>query len=247
MAASLLELSLWSSKWIRILAVDPQRRHQGIGTRLLAIAEHDIFANGHTTVRTLDQPGNYLAPGVDERNSETIAWMVRRGYTKQVSNTSLRVSLVDNPLVSAEALMKRCQQCTAHGYEIRRARRIDGAFLLPSIESRFSTAWRFEVERALEYEPHAVHIAIHQQSDELAAFAAHNGNNQGLGWFGPAGTLPAHRKRGLGAALVTACLLDIAKEGKDEAIISWIGPRAFYERTIGIAGEMRYIVLQKQL
>ena len=44
-----------------------------------------------TRISALDQPGNYLAPGVDERNSEAIAWLERRGWVRK---TELRTNVL---------------------------------------------------------------------------------------------------------------------------------------------------------
>jgi hypothetical protein len=85
------------------------------------------------------------------------------------------------------------------------------------------------------------------KAGELAAFAAHDGNNSGLGWFGPAGTLDPHRRRGLGEALLVACLVDVAATGLAQCTVAWVGPRDFYERAAGIAGERRFVVLGKDL
>ena len=78
------------------------------------------------------------------------------------------------------------------------------------------------------------------RGSEIAAFAAHDANNTGLGWFGPMGTLESHRKRGLGEALLLASLADIAQ---DETEIAWVGPVEFYERTVGVLRERRFAVL----
>ena len=122
------------------------------------------------------------------------------------------------------------------------------ALLLRSqIGERFSPAWAFEVERALEFEPSGVHIALRREDGDLAAFAAHDGNNQGLGWFGPGGTFEAHRRRGLGEGLLVACLVDIANAGLSTCTVAWIGPRGFYERAAGVRSDRFYTVMRKDL
>ena len=79
-----------------------------------------------------------------------------------------------------------------------------------------------------------------------AGFAAHDGNNRGLGWFGPTGTWPAHRGKGLGEAVLLACLVDVAAEHA-RCEIAWIGPRPFYEKAAGIVDERHFVVLQRTL
>ena len=68
-----------------------------------------------------------------------------------------------------------------------------------------------------------------------------------MGWFGPAGTDPEHRGHGIGAALLLRCLADIRGAGLAECLVSWVGPREFYDRTAGVVGERRYAVLSKYL
>src|SRR4051812_753888 len=67
---------------LRVLAVAPEARGRGVGSALLAACEDLARAGGIATLRAVDQPGNYLAPGIDERNAETIAWLERRGWVR---------------------------------------------------------------------------------------------------------------------------------------------------------------------
>ena len=241
-AGQLVGLSVGSARWIRLLAVAPHARRRGIGTALLAAAESAIEG---TVARTMDQPGNYLAPGVDARNPETIGWLERRGYRPVEENASLVIELVGNPLVSEARGRELAGRAESQGYQLRRARREDAAALVEAVRAAFGSAWAFEIERALACDPPAVHLAL--AAGEPVAFAAHDGNNRGLGWFGPAGTLEAHRGKGLGEALYLACLLDLAGQGRRECTVAWIGPRAFYQRAAGIAREERFVVLGKEL
>ncbi|MBA3394602.1 MAG: GNAT family N-acetyltransferase, partial [Deltaproteobacteria bacterium] len=89
-----------------------------------------------------------------------------------------------------------------------------------------------------------VHVAL--ADGAYCAFAAHDGNNRGLGWFGPTGTWPAHRGKGLGEALLLACLVDVAAEHA-RCEVAWIGPRPFYEKVAGIVDERRFVVLARTL
>ncbi len=236
-----------SGKWLRMLAVRPDARGRGIGTSLLAMAESAIASTGAAAARTLDQPGNYLAPGIEAGDAETLTWFAHRGYREAGRNTNLLIDLADNPTVSPAALAQRTAHAAAAGYAVARADRDRAAVIAGAIGATFGPVWAFEVERAMAADPAGVHVAVHRASGDVAGFAAHDGNNRGLGWFGPAGTFEGHRRRGLGAALLVACLLDVARAGKRTGIISWIGPRDFYARAVGVAGERRYVVLEKDL
>lgn len=216
---------------LRLLAVVPEARGRGVGTALLGAVESAVAQGGMKRLRSLDLPGNYLAPGIDVRNADTIGWLERRGWRKVGEHTNL---IVDPRGRSVPAV---------DGYELRRATDADGPALAAAIGAEWSGAWPFEVTRALAVR--GVHVAIDGEGG-FAAFAAHDGNNQGLGWFGPAGTWPAHRGRRLGEALLLACLVDVA-DNHDRCEVAWIGPRAFYEKTVGVVDERRFVVLQKDL
>ena len=108
----------------------------------------------------------------------------------------------------------------------------------------FGGAWPFELARALAAVPAGVHVAL--KDGAYCAFAAHDGNNRGLGWFGPTGTWPAHRGQGLGEVLLVACLVDVA-DAHPRCEVAWIGPRPFYEKVAGIVAERRFVVMTRPL
>lgn len=282
-------------KWLRLLAVAPAARNQGAGSALL---EACMNAGAR---RTLDQPGNYLAPGIDIRNTETIAWLEKRGWTRTGDpRTNVLIRVRGNPRVSRARADELARAAASRGYEVRRAYLAEWP-LLDAATAEFGGAWPHELARALEFVPGprpdlaglpdpaafarqfsrddlpqvsppptieaqlrasvgddtanamitmwraklrtavpAVHVAL--KDGAYCAFAAHDGNNAGLGWFGPTGTWPAHRGQGLGEALLVACLADVA-EHHEHCEVAWIGPRPFYEKVAGIESERQFVVL----
>jgi GNAT superfamily N-acetyltransferase len=265
---------------IRVLAVSPDARGRRVGSALLTACEDTARAAGVTTLRTLDEPGNYLAPGVDERNTETIEWLERRGWQRSGElRENVLIAVRNNPRVTQERADSLVAACAGRGYEMRRARADEHA-LLDAVASEFGGAWPFELARALEFStpgagsmpgagstpgagsiagtssmPSAgstpgagsmpgVHVAL--RDGTYCAFAAHDGNNAGLGWFGPTGTWPAHRGNGLGEAVLVACLVDVAA-AHDHCEVAWIGPRPFYDKVAGVASDRRFVLLAKQL
>jgi mycothiol synthase len=229
---------------IRLLAVAPGARRRGIGGALLAACETAARDAGQTALRTLDQPGNYLAPGIDERNVETIAWLERRGWRRlDEPRLDVLIDVRGNPRVSAARAAELATAAAGRDYQVRRARPDEQA-LLDAVAAEFGGAWPFELARSLGCDPPGVHVAI--RDGAYCAFAAHDGNNRGLGWFGPTGTWPAHRGRGLGEALLLACLVDVAAHHA-QCEVAWIGPRPFYDKVAGIAADRRFVVLTRNL
>src|SRR3569623_1887659 len=56
---------------------------------------------GQPRLRALDQPGNYLAPGIDERNTEAIAWLEKRGWRRDGEpRTNVAIAVRANPRVT---------------------------------------------------------------------------------------------------------------------------------------------------
>jgi GNAT superfamily N-acetyltransferase len=241
---TLVGVAAVASKWLRVIAVVPRSRRRGAGSALLAACEEAARTAGETRMRVLDQPGNYLAPGVDERNTDAIAWLERRTFERAGEpRCNVLIAVRDNPRVSSERAAQLAAAAATRGYTVRRAQAGERA-LLDAVAADFGGAWPFELERALEYSPPGVHVAI--KDGAYCAFAAHDGNNRGLGWFGPTGTWPSHRGQGLGEALLVACLVDVATEHA-RCEVAWIGPRPFYDKVAGIVDERRFVALAKNL
>jgi len=65
------------------------------------------------------------------------------------------------------------------------------------------------------------------------------------GWFGPAGTEPAHRGKKLGEALLVRCLEDV--RGLPEAgVIAWIGPKQFYAKARSAVDDRRFVTMERE-
>lgn len=243
LAGALVGVASVAGARVRLLAVAPEVRGRGVGSALLAACEQEARRADVATLHLLDQPGNYLAPGIDERNQHALAWAARRGYVAGAPRTNLLVDVRGNPQVSQGRAAELARAAVGRGYQLRRARRAEPG-LLAAIAAEFGGAWPFEVARALEGDPPAVHLA--ERDGEVCAFAAHDGNNRGLGWFGPAGTWPRHRGQRLGEALLIACLVDVARHHA-QSEIAWIGPEPFYRASCGVAGRRIFVPMRKAL
>ena len=241
----LVGVTSFAGKYLRLLLIDSDERSHGYGTKLLDEFESHAIREGLSKVQTMAEPGNYISPGIDVRHKETIEWLKRRGYKEKTRNENIFVEVANNPLVSHEHLKERQSKCK--GYAFDRLSKDKLPLWQHFIEEHFSKGWAFEVGlAATKNNPSGAHVA-YDSHGELAAFAAHDGNNTGLGWFGPTGTLKAHRGKGLAAALLIACLLDVKANGHTQCEVAWIGPRKFYEKVAGVCGERHFVVLEKQL
>lgn len=217
-----------AGRWVKLVAVAASHRRRGIGSALMAaLAALDPKAK----LRVGDHPGNYLSPGADVRYGAARAFFAARGFRELATVENIRAPL-DRPLPRLDVA----------GYQLRRVDDADRDAVTAFIAGAFAPVWAFEVGRAIDGPRRAVHAAF--LDGKPVAFAAADGNNQGLGWFGPAGTDPAHRGRRLGEALLLRCLEDV--RGLPEAgVIAWIGPKEFYAKTVGAVDDRRFVVLEQ--
>lgn len=111
----------------------------------------------------------------------------------------------------------------------------DRAAMLAFISEHFNRAWRFEAERA--------RIACYVDG---IGFAVAEGNNRGLGTFGPTGVAPIHRGHGYGHDLLHAALADLARLGYSRAIIPWTDALQYYRKGCGAEPAHEFVVLERR-
>jgi GNAT superfamily N-acetyltransferase len=240
-----------AGRFLKVLAVHPAARRKGIGGLLLGAARAHLRGAGGGRLRACDHPGNYLSPGVDTRYAEARPFFEKHGLREVARVQNLRAPLRDNPLVTPARAEALAAAAADHGYRLVRVSRGPLAEALGQvIAARFAPVWAFEVDRGLgqgaaEEGPAAsgVHAALSPDGAPVA-FAVHDGNNRGLGWFGPMGTLPEHRGKGLGEALLLRCLLDVT-EAPEGGVIAWVGPVEFYRRAAGAAPDRHFVVYEE--
>lgn len=266
----LLGVLAQAGRFIKLLTVHPSARRRGIATQLLAsareIADRGLVEGApRLKLRVGDHAGNYLSPGLDVRQEDGQAFLRARGFAEVGQNLNLLAPVHDNPLLSDERIATVEKRVRADGYTASRATADDVTPLLAMVAEAFSPVWAHEVARALGpelggapaahtpslREGAAVHVAF-DGSGAVVAFAAHDGNNRGLGWFGPTGTLPAHRGHGIGELLLLHCLRDVGadfdvKLGRrlDAGVIAWVGPVEYYARACAARPDRRFAVYEE--
>ena len=120
-------------------------------------------------------------------------------------------------------------QQQAQGVTIRRGLAPEKHLVIDWVGRRFSPAWASECDVAFSRQPVACFIAL--AGDQLAGFACHDATYSNF--FGPTGVDQAQRGRGIGQALLLACLHAMAAQGYAYAIIGDVGPAEFYTKTVG--------------
>jgi predicted N-acetyltransferase YhbS len=212
---------------VRMFAVDRAYRRQHFGSTLFDELEERLKSKGAGIVTIMDAPANYLTPGVDFRYTETYCFLLKRGYSVFRENHNMRCSLDVDAWPELDANVTRV---SGDDLEIRRATGSDEDAIVEMLLKEWK-GWVPEVTSALKNDPAGVYIAL--LDGEVVAFAGFQGNNKSLPFFGPMGTLPVLRGRGVGGVLLRLCLRDLARQGWGYAIIPWVGPVGFYAQYCG--------------
>lgn len=213
--------------WIKLLACEDQSTLGAITLEVFHRIEDILIQNGAKLIRFFDSFPNYYFPGIDPRYTALITLVETNGYKRQRDNVNMTVNLNKAPLETSSIEKLLLEK---HNIVVRRATEEEYNSVLKFIEKEFSL-WITEVSNSYKRIPIAVHIAL--QNDEVIAFSGYHGNNIGMGWFGPMGTTPACRGKGIGGILLKRCLEDLREQGFYEAIIPWVGPIGFYFKEVG--------------
>lgn len=112
---------------------------------------------------------------------------------------------------------------------IRRGIAPEKHIVLEWVEEHFSEYWGSECDVAFHRSPVSCFLAV--EDGVLLGFGCYDTTRRGF--FGPTGVADIARGRGLGKALLLACLHDMFTQGYGYAIIGGVGPIDFYARTVG--------------
>jgi|SRR5687767_7976787 len=115
------------------------------------------------------------------------------------------------------------------GIELRRAFAAEKRLVCDWVAQHFGGNWSSECGAAFARMPAACFVAVRDR--ELLGFACYDATARGF--FGPAGVAPAERNHGIGAALLSATLHDMAHQGYAYAIIGAADSVEFYRKEAG--------------
>jgi predicted N-acetyltransferase YhbS len=114
------------------------------------------------------------------------------------------------------------------GVVIRRAQPWELTPVREFVTRHFKRAWADEMSVGFVRQPVSVFVALRE--GRLKGFAAYECTRKNF--FGPTGVIEEERGRGLGRALLLACLWALRESGYAYAIIGGVGPVRFYERAV---------------
>lgn len=230
-----------TSGYVRLMVVDRAWRRQGTGSELLREMEQRLQRKGATVVSVFDCPHNYYMPGVDFRYTEAYCFLQKHGYEMFRENHNLVCDLDPDAWPELDG---QASGMARHGIEVRRATPADRDAINVFLDENWP-GWKFEVHGALDNDPATLYIGL--MDGQVVAFSGYQGNNRALPWFGPMGTSPLLRGKGVGGILFRLCLRDMARQGWNYSVIPWVGPVRFYARYSGARFDRCFWAYRKEL
>jgi GNAT superfamily N-acetyltransferase len=112
------------------------------------------------------------------------------------------------------------------GIAIRKPIGPEAHIIVKWVSDQFGAGWVSEAEAALSNRPRSCFTAV--KDSMILGFACYDAT--ALGFFGPIGVAAPHRRKGIGSALMTACLLDMKLKGYGYAVAGGVGDTGFYVR-----------------
>jgi GNAT superfamily N-acetyltransferase len=217
---------------VNLFAVDPAARRRGVGTALLADLEARLFDAGAATVTLGGATPVFAWPGVDLRYTAACCLAEARGYEQSSQAVNMVVDLAAAEAAGLLATAQDEERLAGEGITVRRLVEADREPITPWLAAWGGT-WGREVLCTLGRKDAGSHVAVLGDGTAEAryvGFASHGVNR--AGWFGPMGTDGTQRKSGIGKVLLKRCLADVYAAGLATSDICWVGPVAFYARTV---------------
>jgi predicted N-acetyltransferase YhbS len=234
---------------IKLFAVAPAFRRQGIARQLFDAAEAGLRARGVTECVAVNCGHHRLTLGLDVRHTAAICLLLGRGYVQTGTTQDMSVDLAGPgaPDLSTDAAEVHLGE---RGIAVRRALAADCRWVCEGVAQTMasqapSRRWAYLAEQAFWRDPPTLEVAQDARSGAFLGFAAYDAARWGA--LGPMGVAPAAQRAGLGGALLKRCLRDMQADGYPRGEIFSVGPIPFYAKTVGARISRVYYRYAKRL
>lgn len=222
--------------FVKLLAVTPEHQRHGTGRRLLNSLERRCQDAGAATMWAGGSQPRFWWPGIDNAAyPDASSLFTTAGYRLQDETVNMAVDLTEQQVSAPTA--------APDGVTVRRLTVGEWPAFQLWMARSWEPGWAEEVAFALRRDPISCFTAT--RDGEYLGFAAYDTNRRG--WFGPMGSTPAARGRGVGSAVLRACLADYTDLGRRSCEIAWAGPQDFYHRTVAATTIRHFTRLAKDL
>lgn len=132
-------------------------------------------------------------------------------------------------LLNLPPMADALERAAAAGAVIRRAQPFEITPVRRFVEQTFAVTWADEVTVGFSNKPVTVYIATMDR--RVVGFGAYECTRKAF--FGPTGVAESERGKGIGTALLLACMWGLREAGYVYGIIGGAGPTEFYANAVG--------------
>lgn len=212
--------------FIRLFAVAPEWREQGIATQLLQELESRFREDAITTLNIANSVPDYIWPGVDVRYTPAICWLMKNGFQRSGEAFNMEVTLTGRDFGTAQEE----SELAGRGITFRRLTPEDRILFDRWMSETWSSSWQSEALASYNNSPITTFVAL--DNGKFAGFASYD-ITMFDGYFGPMGTEQHLRGLGIGRILFLLCMADMQAHGYDRCEVCWVGPAPFYAKVAG--------------
>jgi GNAT superfamily N-acetyltransferase len=181
----------------------------------------------------------YAWPGIDVRYTPAVCLAMALGFGQDQPAWNMTADLRGQAPTEPDE-----ERLAGEGVTVRRAVPADVPRLTEFALANWGSGWAGEISHSVGRDGAGCWLAI-EADGTLLGFAAYGSSRPS--WFGPMGTTPAARGRGIGSVLLRRCLADQRAAGHETAQIGWVGPVPFYSSAVGARVERVFFLYRKQL
>jgi mycothiol synthase len=227
--------SLQAPGGVKLCAVAPSHRRQGIATRLFDLVEDALRRRGVASCVAVNCGTNRLALGLDVRYTAALCLLWRRGYERSGTTQDMLVDFAGPAAPSLETAALEASLGAA-GIVFRRALPEDRDWVTAGVERELAASvpsrrWAYLAGLAFGPATPTIEVAAERTTGAFLGFAAYDVARAGA--LGPMGVTARSRLGGVGAVLLKRCLRDLRAAGYPHGEIFAVGPIPFYAKTVG--------------
>jgi GNAT superfamily N-acetyltransferase len=197
--------------WIPAFGVKPSAAGKGVGQALLELTEEKLQEEGAKKIDVGPYPSNYFCPGVDiSAYSSGLRFFLSAGYEKKSESCSMRMNLggYQTPVKYVE----KKKTLEAAGYRFKPYEAVDALSLFAFVKEDFGW-WLPDVRSSILSGRAEKNMLLAQETATGAtvgfAMRAMDGTPER---FGPFGTKPSLRGKGIGAVLFHEMIENMVKD-----------------------------------
>jgi GNAT superfamily N-acetyltransferase len=212
---------------IKFFFIRKQYRRQGLGTALIEELIRRLRRKGADEIAAGEISPNYITPGIDPRYTEAVCFLEKTGFSNTGTGVNMTVDLRNR---NWQSMVDNLVSRASVPLEIESPDRTTWKDIAQEISRMgFSDRWIYQAELSLQQEPPGCFVA--RTGGRICGFACYGALKPGL--FGPMGTAPDMRGRGIGRILLTASLAGMQRNDMTVCEINSVGPVAFYSKAAG--------------